>query len=156
MDTRISSDRARQLDAIRRFNEQYSYVLNVPGNGESPAVPLNHNIRLQHWAGNLRTGSNDLECELRGQIQRYGKEPRAVSTIGTPIDSTTTDSMGDYTTSISNPAWNLRGAHIQYHTEPIFVGNYDPRAVALAKTSVPFQTNVDTKSVAYDDCFGKT
>ena len=159
MDTRISSDRARQLDAIRRSEEQYNYGINVPGNGEAPAVPTNPNIRLQHWAGALRSNSSNIECELRGQNERCGKEVLgaggAMAASEVVQSGPYTDSMGDYHTTVTNPSWNLRGAHEYYYTQSPLVNGYDPRVVALSKIHVPFETNVNTRNDAYEQYYGR-
>ena len=72
--TRINSDQCRIAKNLQQQTDQGRYILNVPGNGETPSFIADPQVILQGWGANLRTNSVNLESELRGVNRRIGRD----------------------------------------------------------------------------------
>jgi len=73
-ETRFSSDSCRISKKLQQMTDPGKYVLNVPGNGETPSYMADPHIILQKWGGNQRTNSVNVESELRGVNRPLGKD----------------------------------------------------------------------------------
>ena len=68
--TRFKYDDCRTKKTLQQATDPGRWILNVPGNGESPCYIEDPQIIIQKWGANLRTNTVNLESELRG-VNRY-------------------------------------------------------------------------------------
>ena len=63
--TRINSDLCRQAKQNEQQTALGRYMLNAPGNGETPYYIADPQIIMQGWGANLRTNSVDHDRTAR-------------------------------------------------------------------------------------------
>ena len=64
--TRFNGDAARIIKSNQQSTGPGRWVLDVPGNGETPVFALDPQIIPQKWGGNLWTNSIDVQSSLLG------------------------------------------------------------------------------------------
>ena len=108
--TRFHDDPSRIKKKLQEMTGPGKYLLNQPGNGDSPCYMEDPFIRLQQWGGNLRTNVINLESDLKGLTRNNNRD---ILTLNNYIDNQiqsearkypTCDSFVDQTRA-SNPAW---------------------------------------------------
>lgn len=125
--SRIGADPCR----IMKHNEQSTmpgrWAIDVPGPGTDAPYMEDPHVRVQKWAGNLRTHSMHLQNTfMRGLAQ----EPRdcitnksifkgGVNDISSPIFSTSSRGLTTEQSRAICPAWTLRGLEGDAWVEPV-------------------------------------
>ena len=72
--TRFHDDPCRIQKQLQETTDIGKYVLDVPGNGSRPLYIEDPFIRLQHWGGNLRTNTINLDSDLKGLTRKLNKD----------------------------------------------------------------------------------
>ena len=62
--TRFKYDNCRTVKSLQQATDPGRWILNVPGNGETPCYMEDPHIRIQKWGANLRTNTINLESDL--------------------------------------------------------------------------------------------
>jgi hypothetical protein len=146
--TRFKYDDCRTKKALQQSTDAGRWILNVPGNGDTPCYMEDPQIIPQKWGANLRTNTINLESDLRGvnrelsrdclgknEYQRYNVPNQAMQ-YPTCSQLTTDQSRA------TNPAWwyrDLEQSNWQY-----------PPLNPQANTALPFQNNLSTRILEKD------
>lgn len=144
--TRFHDDPARIQKQLQQSTDPGRWILNVPGNGETPSYMADPHIRIQTWGGNLMTNSVLLEGELRGvgrQLSRdcLGKDQK-INVQSKPIQYPSNSSLYTEESRTIMPAWTARDLEqVDWYTLPL-----DPQE----NTCIPFQNNVSTRILEKD------
>lgn len=111
--TRFHDDPCRIKKQLQESTGPGRYMLNVPGNGETPHYIDDPYIRLQQWGGNLKTNVINIESDLRGlsrsinrdcvDLNNYQQHSAGYSDISYPVLGTVTDQP-----RATHPAWEVR------------------------------------------------
>ena len=72
--TRFNYDPCRTTKQQQQATDPGRWILNVPGNGLNPCYMEDPHIRIQKWAGNLRTNTINLESDLLGVNRRASRD----------------------------------------------------------------------------------
>lgn len=146
--TRINSDQCRIAKNLQQQTDQGRYILNVPGNGETPSFIADPQVILQGWGANLRTNSVNLESELRGVNRRIGRdclgkeEYQKYNYKSSPIQYPTCNKQITEQSRTIMPAWTARDIEqTNWYILPL-----NPQE----NTCIPFQNNVSTRIVEKD------
>jgi hypothetical protein len=154
--TRFRYDKAREEKYQQQSSDPGRWVLNVPGNGDTPAFMEDPHIRLQRWGGNLAQNPLAIEDDLRGMTRNLNRDnvdkdyksyavPYRSNVMAYPANETLTVDQSRAT----HPAWMVRGVAKPRWEIPL----EDPQA----HTTIPFQHNVGTRmgdKDAYDMVHG--
>jgi hypothetical protein len=146
--TRFKYDDCRTKKSLQQATDPGRWILNVPGNGDSPFYMEDPQIIPQKWGANLRTNTINLESDLRGvnrqlsrdclgknEYQRYNVPNQAIS-YPTCSQLTTEQSRA------TNPAWWYRDLEqVDWQYPPL-----NPQA----NTAFPFQNNLSTRILEKD------
>jgi hypothetical protein len=146
--TRFKYDDCRTKKSLQQATDPGRWILNVPGNGDSPFYMEDPQIIPQKWGANLRTNTINLESDLRGvnrDLSRdcLGKNEYQIYNV--PNESIQYKSCNQLTTEQSratNPAWwyrDLEQANWQY-----------PPLNPQVNTALPFQNNLSTRILEKD------
>jgi hypothetical protein len=146
--TRFKYDDCRTKKSLQQSTDPGRWILNVPGNGDSPLYMEDPYIIPQKWGANLRTNTINLESDLRGvnrDLSRdcLGKNEYQIYNV--PNESIQYQSCNQLTTEQSratNPAWwyrDLEQANWQY-----------PPLNPQVNTALPFQNNLSTRILEKD------
>ena len=146
--TRFKYDDARTKKSLQQATDPGRYILNVPGNGDSPYYMEDPHIIIQKWGGNLMTNSVQLESELRGvnrtlnrdclgtnEFQHYNVQTQ-------PIRYPSSNKLTTEQSRATNPAWWYRDLE-QPNWD--YVPFNPPTNVCL-----PFQNNLSTRILEKD------
>ena len=146
--TRFHDDPARIQKQLQESTGLGRYMLNVPGNGDSPCFMDDPFFRMQKWGGNLMTNTINLESDLLGltrssnkdEIEKncYKKHAVGTQSVEYPRCEPTTDQ-----TRATHPAWMARDLE-QPHWSYLFL---DPQE----NTCFPFQNNLSTRILEKDN-----
>jgi len=146
--TRFRYDPCRTSKSLQQSTDPGRWILNVPGNGDSPAYMADPQIRIQTWGGNLMTNTINLESELRGIGRNLnkdclGKDEYSRYNVGSvPIRYPTCSSLYTEESRTIMPAWTARDLEqVDWYTLPL-----DPQA----NTCMPFQNNLSTRILEKD------
>ena len=146
--TRFKYDDCRTKKSLQQSTDPGRWVLNVPGNGDSPCFIEDPQIIIQKWGANLRTNTIHLESELRGVNRRLNKDclgkdnyqnynvPNQAIQYPTCVNVTTEQSRA------TNPAWwyrDLEQNNFEY-----------PPLNPQANVCIPFQNNLSTRILEKD------
>jgi len=146
--TRFKYDDCRTKKSLQQSTDPGRWVLNVPGNGDSPCFIEDPQIIIQKWGANLRTNTIHLESELRGVNRRLNKDCLGkdnytnFSVSNQAIQYPTCNSTFTDQSRATNPAWwyrDLEQPHWSYL--PI-----DPQI----NTCMPFQNNLSSRIIEKD------
>ena len=72
--TRYYDDSCRIEKQLQQSTDPCRWIMNVPGNGNSPDYMSDPHIRIQTWGGNLMSNSVNLESELRGYTKPISRD----------------------------------------------------------------------------------
>lgn len=147
-ETRFNSDPCRISKKLQQMTDQGRYMLNAPGNGETPSYMADPHIIMQKWGANLRTNPVQLESELfnvnrplsrdclgKDEYQRFDYRSSAISF------PTCTNLYTEQSRAIM-PAWTARDLEqVDWYTLPL-----NPQE----NTCMSFQNNVSTRIVEKD------
>ena len=146
--TRFKYDESRTKKQLQQSTDPGRWIMNVPGNGDTPYFIEDPHIRIQTWGGNLRTNIVDLEGELRGSNRPLGKDClgkdnyQQFQVTTEPIQYPSTKGLATEQSRAIAPAWMVRDvAHTDRHY-PIF----DPQE----NTYMPFNNNLSTRILEKD------
>lgn len=146
--TRFHDDPCRVAKQLQQSTDVGRWILNVPGNGSSPAYMSDPQIRIQTWGGNLMTNSVDLESELRGVNRRasrdcLGKDEYTKFNVPThAISYPTCDTLTVEESRTIMPAWTARDLEQPNWTYLLL----NPQE----NTCMPFQNNLSTRILEKD------
>jgi hypothetical protein len=146
--TRFHDDSARIEKQLQQSTDPGRWILNVPGNGESPCFIDDPYIRIQKWGANLRTNTVNLESELRGINRNLNKDCLGINnytTYNVPSEPVQYPTCSDLTTGQSratNPAWWYRDKEQSHQSFP----QLNPQE----NTCVPFMNNLNTRILEKD------
>ena len=112
--TRFHDDPCRKIKHLQQSTDPGRYMLNVPGNGATPAFMEDPHIISQKWGGNLWTNTVNLESSLlgvNGHISRdcLGKDEyknRNVQSV--PAYYPVSKSLSTEQPRATMPAWTMR------------------------------------------------
>lgn len=151
--TRFHDDPHRIEKQLQESTGAGRYLLNVPGNGDTPSFMEDPFIRLQYWGANLMTNSIDLDSDLKGLTRQLNKDCLSKNKH---INHATTSSKINYPTNIptteqsraTHPAWTARDLEqVDWYTLPL-----NPQE----NVCLPFQSNINTRIIEKDNFFANT
>jgi hypothetical protein len=142
-ETRFNSDPCRISKKLQQMTDQGRYMLNAPGNGESPSYVADPQIIIQKWGANLRTNNVNLESELLGVNRplsrdclgkdEYQKREFASAPMNYPV---CTNLYTEQSRTIM-PAWTARSLEqVDWYYPPL-----DPQE----NTCLTFENNLNTR-----------
>ena len=127
--TRFNYDPCRTAKSLQESTGPGRYMLNTPGNGNSPCFMEDPHIRLQKWGANLRSVSSgnpiDIDSDLIGITRPLTKGcsnmkyPHLGVVKSNSISFPTCKSFTDETRT-SHPAWQYRDLE-QTRWYPLFL-----------------------------------
>jgi hypothetical protein len=144
-ETRFGSDPCRISKKLQNMTHQGRYMLNTPGNGETPSYMADPHIIMQKWGGNLRTNVMDIDNELRGVNRRINKdclgkdEYNRFSTTSQAIEYPISSTLTTEQSRAILPAWTTRDLE-QSNWQYLY---YNPQQ----HTSIPFKHNINSRSL---------
>ena len=142
--TRFHDDPCRMKKQLQESSGPGRYMLNVPGNGESPCFMEDPYIRLQQWGANLRTNTINLESNLMGLDQPLNRDCESYKTTAVKSTAKSYPSCQPMTEQprATNPAWTARDLdQVDWYTLPL-----NPQE----NTCMPFQNNLSTRILEKD------
>jgi hypothetical protein len=72
--TRFKYDEARTKKELQQSTDPGRWVMNVPGNGDTPYYIEDPHIRIQNWGANMRTNAINLESDLLGVNRKLNRD----------------------------------------------------------------------------------
>ena len=146
--TRFKYDEGRTKKELQQSTDSGRWVLNVPGNGDTPCYMEDPHIIPQKWGANLRTNTINLESDLLGVNRNLGRDclgKNEYHNYDVPSQAIKYPSCNQLTTDQSratNPAWWYR--NLEHSSR-----NY-PQLNPQANTCLPFQNNLSTRILEKD------
>jgi hypothetical protein len=142
--TRFRDDPARIQKQLQQSTDPGRWILNVPGNGDTPSYMADPQVRIQTWGGNLMTNSVLLEGELRGvgrPLNRdcLGKDQYTnyIATNSQPMSYPTNSELTVTESRTIMPAWTARDLEqVDWYYLPL-----NPQE----NTCMPFHNNISTR-----------
>jgi len=147
--TRFNYDPCRTKKQLQQSTDPGRYILNVPGNGDTPCFMNDPHIISQKWGGNLRTNAINVESELKGinrntnrdcldknQYQNYNVQSSAIQY---PV----CNSMYTEQSRAIMPAWTIRGVEKDSWLQHVHINPQN-------HTEIPFLNNIDTRILEKD------
>lgn len=145
--TRFHDDPCRIEKQMQQMTGIGRYMINMPGNGDKPAVSDDPFIRMQKWGGNLMTNTINVESDLRGLSRpntkdcitknEYKSYAAKTSQVQYPSLAPTTDQ-----TRATHPAWLYRDLEqVDWYYLPL-----NPQE----NTCMTFENNINTRIAARD------
>ena len=134
---------------VDRANDSLSYMLNVPGNGETPNYIADPQIRLQCFAGNISANMVDINSNLLGVNKQLDRDTSVRNTRDPYFNDTYKQYVyPEFTSAITdeprtmNPAWQVRDLEqnnwTYLHENP------------QANTEVQFENNISSRMIEKD------
>jgi hypothetical protein len=146
--TRFNYDECRTKKQLQQSTDPGRWILNVPGNGASPAYMEDPQIRIQKWGANLRTNTIHLESELKGVNKPLSRDCLGkdnYTNFQVHNEAIQYPSCANLTTGQSratNPAWWYRDLEqVDWYYLPL-----NPQE----NTCLPFQNNLSTRILEKD------
>ena len=146
--TRFNYDPCRTKKQQQQATDPGRWILNVPGNGANPCFIEDPHIRVQKWAGNLRTNSINLESDLLGVNRKasrdcLGKDNYEKFNVkNNKIDYPSCNNLFTEESRTIAPAWMVRDyEQVDWYYPPL-----DPQE----NTCFPFQNNLSTRILEKD------
>jgi hypothetical protein len=147
--TRFNYDPCRTIKHLQQSTDPGRYMLNMPGNGDTPCYIEDPQIIIQKWGANLRTNSINLESELRGINRRYigrdclGKDEYTQYVVPSkPIEYPTCNNLFTEQSRAIMPAWTARDLEqVDWYILPL-----NPQE----NTCMPFINNLNTRVLEKD------
>ena len=145
--TRFHDEQCRIEKQLQEQTGIGRYMLNVPGQGETPCFMDDPHIRMEKWGANLMNNSINLESDLRGLTRKNNsdiidlnhhniKSVKATKKIY-PVSDVYTDQSRS-----THPAWTFKDLE---QTKWDYL-HLDPQE----HTCVPFQNNLSTRILERD------
>jgi hypothetical protein len=72
--TRFNYDKCRTQKKLQQSTGPGRYILNVPGNGDKPAVFNDPQLRMQKWGGNLKGVYNGHPIDIDSDLKNVGRK----------------------------------------------------------------------------------
>jgi len=146
--TRFKYDDCRTKKSLQQATDPGRWIMNVPGNGDTPCFMEDPHIIPQKWGGNLRTNTIQLESELRGVSRPLNKdclgkdEYAHYSVHSQAIQYPSCSALTTEQSRATNPAWWYRDVPQQDWSYPPL----NPQA----NVCMPFQSNLSTRILEKD------
>jgi len=145
--TRFSYDECRTKKQLQQSTDQGRWILDVPGNGDTPCYIEDPQIIIQKWGANLRTNTVNVESDLLGVNRGLGRDSLAENykkhnVSNSAIQYPTCSNVFTAQSRTTNPAWWYRDLEqVAWEYPPI-----DPQI----NTCLPFQNNLSTRILEKD------
>jgi len=146
--TRFKYDESRTKKQLQQSTDPGRWLMNMPGNGDSPFFVEDPYIRIQTWGGNLMTNTINLESELLGVNRRLGKDClgkdnyQQYNVDTKPIQYPSTKALTTEQSRAIAPAWMVRDKEqVDWYYPPL-----DPQE----NTCMPFNNNLSTRILEKD------
>ena len=146
--TRFKYDEARTKKELQQSTDPGRWVMNVPGNGETPYYIEDPHIRIQNWGANMRTNTINLESDLLGVNRKLNRDNTIkdsyVNFIANSdiIEYPTTKKLSTEQSRTILPAWTARDLEQ--------VNWYYPQLNPQEKICFPFLSNINTRILERD------
>ena len=146
--TRFHDDPCRISKQNQQATDPGRWILDVPGNGDSPCFMMDPQIIPQKWAGNLWSNRVDVQSNLLGIDRKLTKynigsyEASASKVNAHPIQYPNCYTLTTEQSRVTNPAWmykDLEQPNWNYLPE-------DPQA----HVSMPFANNISSRILEKD------
>ena len=148
--TRFKYDEARTKKELQQSTDQGRWVMNVPGNGETPYYIEDPHIRIQNWGANMRTNSINLESDLLGVNRKLNRDNTIKDSYANfiansdRIEYPTTKKLSTEQSRTILPAWTARDLEQ--------VNWYYPLLNPQENICFPFLSNINTRILERDKC----
>jgi len=146
--TRFFYDDCRTKKQLQQATDPGRWILDVPGNGETPCYIEDPQIIVQKWGANLRTNTIDLESSLKGINRCLNRDCLGIDNYqqynvpNEKISYPNCNAMYTEQSRATNPAWwyrDLEQTDWQY-----------PPLNPQENTCFPFQSNLSTRILEKD------
>ena len=146
--TRFKYDDCRTKKSLQQSTDPGRWVLNVPGNGDSPYYMEDPHIIPQKWGANLRTNTINLESDLLGVNRNLNRdclgkdEYQKYNVPNQAIQYPTCSNLTTEQSRATNPAWwyrDLEQNNFEY-----------PPLNPQTNVCIPFQNNLNTRILEKD------
>lgn len=148
--TRFHDDPSRIAKQLEESTGSGKYILNTPGNGETPYYMEDPYVRMQLWGANLRTNPIEIDNDLKGLTRPLNRDCLNENNYKKHVASSESveyPSFGMMTEQprACMPAWTLRGIDTeQYSRNYLF---FNPQS----NIERPFSNNVASRITAKDE-----
>ena len=146
--TRFHDDPDRIRKELQQSTDPGRWIMNVPGNGETPCFMEDPHIRIQKWGANLRTNTINLESELRGINRNLNKDCLGINDYSTynvsssAIQYPTCSNLTTGQSRATNPAW--------WYRDQEQVNRDYPQLNPQENTCMSFINNLNTRVLEKD------
>lgn len=125
MFTRFHDDPAKVIIQNQQSTDQSRWILNTPGNGESPEFVMDAYVIPQKWGANLWSNAIDVQSMLLGLDQTLGKDclgkPLRVPNLhATPNKYNDSNTLVTEQSRAIMPSWTVRDLPQTKHDYPLF------------------------------------
>jgi len=137
--TRFHDDSCRIEKQLQESTGSCRYILNTPGNGDSPYFMNDPFVRMEKWGANLRTNFVDIQSDLRG-MSRYlhrDTQPYQEHVAHSERKQYPTKQPGTDQSRATHPPWMTKGLESTRWDMPF----ENPQA----RTELPFVANTSTR-----------
>lgn len=148
--TRFHDDPSRIAKQLEESTGSGKYILNTPGNGETPYYMEDPYVRMQLWGANLRTNPIEIDNDLKGLTRPLNRDCLNENNYKQHVASSESveyPSFGMMTEQprACMPAWTLRGIDTEeYSRDYLF---FNPQS----NIETPFSNNVASRITAKDE-----
>ena len=145
--TRFHDDPCRIQKQLQETTDVGKYILDVPGNGSKPLYIEDPFIRLQHWGGNLRTNTINLDSDLKGLTRKLNKDSiksNKFNNYSVRTNLISTQNKGEFSQQprSTHPSWELRDAEqVNWHYHHLNPQDH---------VCIPFHNNLNTRILEKD------
>lgn len=148
--TRFKYDDARTKKELQQATGAGRWVLNVPGNGATPAFMEDPHIVLQKWGANLMTNTIELENELRGGTRPLNRDCLGKHQYTNPQFQTPSASVS-YPTCATLTTEQSRATHPAWWYNDLEQRNWEyPLLNPQVNVCLPFHNNLSTRILEKD------
>jgi len=147
MFTRFNYDQARTIKQLEESTGPGKYVMNVPGNGNTPHYIADPQLRLSNWGANLTTNSMSIDNQLRGLNRKLNRDVvkdnyHLVNEPSKTLPNYPTIQTIVHESRTETPAWEIR-EQPNIRTEYL---HHDPQE----NVCLQFQNNLSTRILEKD------
>jgi hypothetical protein len=152
--TRFNYDECRTKKQLQQSTGPCRWIMNVPGNGDTPCYIEDPQVIMQKWGANIWTNCINLESELLGVNKPLSKDCLSkdnfknynVST--SPIKYPTCNNLFTEQSRSIMPAWTARDLEqVDWHY---------PQLNPQENTCMTFQNNLNTRILEKDNFNSKS
>ena len=146
--TRFKYDEARSKKELQQSTDPGRWVMNVPGNGETPYYMEDPHIRIQNWGANMRTNTINVESDLLGVNRKINRDNTIKDSYlnfvanSDRIEYPTTKKLSTEQSRTILPAWTARDLEQ--------VNWYYPQLNPQENVCFPFLNNINTRILERD------